>query len=104
MLTKQDNFQVKICKTTKLKHAGKRLRSAGTTKIIKLYYYCNFPFIYCMVLVSTVFRKMAAFLQADDNICCSQDSIEVEIVSDEEFRVLDEAIQNAIMQEGISSG
>ena len=42
---------------------------------------------------------MAEFVEDIDLIRGSQDSIEVEIVSDDEFKMLDEAIQNA-MEEG----
>lgn len=44
--------------------------------------------------------EMAEFLADTDPICGSQDSVEVEIVSDDEFKMLDEAIQNAMMEEG----
>ena len=41
---------------------------------------------------------MAEFLEADESNCSSQDSIEVEIVSEEEFEAIDAAIQEAAMQ------
>lgn len=41
---------------------------------------------------------MNEYLEAAETTSCSQDSIEVEIVSDEEFQMLDEAIQNAMME------
>ena len=41
---------------------------------------------------------MAEFSEPAEPIRSSQDSIEVEFVSDEEFKMLDEAIQNAIME------
>ena len=40
---------------------------------------------------------MDEIVEDTDPIRSSQDSIEVEIVSDEEFQMLDEAIQNAMM-------
>lgn len=46
------------------------------------------------------FFDMAEFMNNIDRNCGSQDSIEVEFVSDEEFKILDEAIQNAVMEEG----
>ncbi|KAL9981197.1 hypothetical protein ACROYT_G009868 [Oculina patagonica] len=46
---------------------------------------------------------MAEFVEDIDLIHGSQDSIEVEIVSDDEFKMLDEAIQNAMMVEEIKS-
>ena len=41
---------------------------------------------------------MAEFLEADETNCSSQDSIEVEIVSEEEFEAIDAAMQEAAMQ------
>lgn len=41
---------------------------------------------------------MAKFVEDIDLIRGSQDSIEVEIVSDDEFKMLDEAIQNAMVE------
>ena len=43
---------------------------------------------------------MAEFATANETPSCSQNSIEVEIVSDEEFKMLDEAIRIAINMEG----
>lgn len=37
-------------------------------------------------------------MEADETNCSSQDSIEVEIVSEEEFEAIDAAIQEAAMQ------
>ncbi|KAJ7377282.1 Mitochondrial 5'-3' exonuclease and sliding exonuclease [Desmophyllum pertusum] len=47
---------------------------------------------------------MAQFLEDTDPICGSQDSVEVEIVSDDEFKMLDEAIQNAMKEEIKTTG
>jgi len=47
---------------------------------------------------------MDEYLEAAETTSCSQDSIEVEIISDEEFQMLDEAIQNAMMEEVKTSG
>ena len=41
---------------------------------------------------------MAGFEKAPETVRCSQNPIEVEIVSDEEFKMLDEAIQNAMTE------
>lgn len=43
---------------------------------------------------------MAKIVEDVALISDDQDSIEVEIVSDDEFKMLDEAIQNAMMEEG----
>lgn len=46
------------------------------------------------------FRKMAEFATANETPSSSQNFIEVEIVSDEEFEMLDEAIRIAINMKG----
>ena len=62
MLTKQgEYFLVKIFKLTKLKHAGKRLWSAGSTKIIKLPFVNNVILRLCGTLYEQFSVKWPSF-------------------------------------------
>ena len=92
------NFLVNVPVFSRVNETETRRKAAQTSGYYKNNYILTMDQFELFTLNCTPFRRMAEFLEADETNCSSQDSIEVEIVSEEEFEAIDAAIHEAAMQ------